>query len=58
MSKITRITFPNDYTYTEVTTFDKKDFELLKEYDDSVYGIWHNTYVFIKIEDYKLLESE
>ncbi len=50
---ITRIKFPNESFYDNVTTFDINDFKLTESFDECVYGWWLGTMVAIKKEDYK-----
>ena len=49
----TNIRFPNESYYDEVPNFKLKDFRLIQEFDDSIYGVWKDTHVFIEREDYE-----
>lgn len=51
-----RVTFPNDYTYTEVPNID--GFKMNKEFDDVVFGWWDNVYISVVKEDYKRFMEE
>jgi len=55
-NKITHIRFPNESYYDDVENFNIKDFRLVQEFDDSVFGVWQETNVFIEREDYEQLK--
>ncbi len=56
---ITHIRFPNESFYDEVKTFKLGDFTLIQTHQYDVFGIWHDTHVFIMKEDYdKLIRNE
>jgi len=59
MKTITRVTFPNQNTHDEVSTFELEEFDMKKEFEDCVFGWWRGIYVKVNREDYdKLKEDE
>ena len=52
-NEYTNIRFPNESYYDEVPDFKLEDFRLIQEFDDSIYGVWQDTHVFIEREDYE-----
>jgi len=53
--QVTRVRFPNESYYDELSTFKLDDFTLVKVYPSEVFGIWHDIRVFVDVEDYNKL---
>lgn len=53
-----RVRFPNEFFFDKVKTFRIEDFELKNTFEKEVFGKWIDIYVFVNIEDYKVLKNE